>query len=43
LCRIAGRSHRRRARMREHLRARFHDFADARRRRTDDRDDAEAV
>jgi AcrR family transcriptional regulator len=42
-CRIAERSHQRRARMRERLRARFHDFADARRRRTGGQDDAEAV
>lgn len=42
-CRIAERSHERRARMRERLRARFHDFADARRRRSGDQDDAEAV
>lgn len=42
-CRIAERSHQRRARMRERLRARFHDFADARRRRTGGHDDAEAV
>ena len=43
LCRIAERSHQRRSRMRERLRARFQDFADARRRRTGEQDDAEAV
>ncbi len=42
-CRIAERSHQRRAHMRERLRARFHDFADARRRRSGGQDDAEAV
>lgn len=42
-CRIAERSHERRARMRERLRARFRDFADTRRRRAGGQDDAEAV
>jgi AcrR family transcriptional regulator len=43
LRRIAERSHQRRSRMRERLRERFHDFADSRRRKRNDRDDAEAV
>jgi len=43
LRRMAERSHRRRSRMREHLRERFRDFADTRRRGRDEPDDAEAI
>jgi AcrR family transcriptional regulator len=42
-CRIAERSHERRAHMRERMRERFHDLAEGRRRRSADHPDAEAM